>query len=171
MARAPAKNGRSAQEFGIRPIEAQIVGEEQLSAAADAPAIGEEAGADRLAMRGAAEDDGFDEKQFGVRREVRLEPARQPSAVEEDRLLRQPVEARAFADGQAGRDLGRAAGRSGRSFRRPASSRRRGSLSPSVTSADMRSPPVRPPAVLISTACVGSPPKTSGSRTFAAPDW
>ena len=121
MARRAGEDGRSAQEFGIRPIEAQIVGEEQLSAAADAPAVGEEAGAHGFAMRGAAEDDGFDEKQLGVRREIGLEAARQASAVEEDRLLRQPVEARAFADGQAGRDLGRAAGRAVDSSRRPAS--------------------------------------------------
>src|SRR5688500_2972236 len=35
----------------------------------------------------------------------------------------------------------------------------------------IRSPPVRPPAVLISTACGGWPGATLGKRIFAAPDW
>ena len=82
------QNGRSAQEFGIRPIEAQIVCEKKFSMTVYAPAIREEARAHCFTMRGAAEDDSFDEKQFRVWRELRLEAARQASAVEEDCFLR-----------------------------------------------------------------------------------
>src|SRR5688572_28683191 len=35
----------------------------------------------------------------------------------------------------------------------------------------MRSPPVRPPAMLIKTGCGGSRHATFGSRILAAPDW
>src|SRR5688500_13885614 len=39
------------------------------------------------------------------------------------------------------------------------------------TETDMRSPPVRPPAELMSTACGGWPAATLGSLILAAPDW
>ena len=99
------KHGGPVQKPGICPIEAQIVGEEQLSAAADTPAVAEEAGAHSLAARCPAEDRRLDDEQACARSEIGVQAAGQAGAVEEDGLLRQPVEARALAERQLRGDL------------------------------------------------------------------
>ena len=108
-ARAPlAGRGAGQRRRGVA-VEAQAVGEDEAAAAADAPGIADRHVARDLAHGGAAEHDRFDGEQPGRRRDVGGKRALQRRAVEEDGLLRQPVERRAIGDGEGGVDRGVAA--------------------------------------------------------------
>ncbi len=151
------KHGRPAQEFGIASNRSadrrrRRGGRSRRMRQRSAKKPGVHA----LAARRAAEDHRLDGEKLRARRELGVEPARKPRAVEKDRLLRQPVEPRACAERQRRADFRRRRTRRDRSSRRPAWWRRRGSRRRARTSADIRSPPVSPPAVLISTASGGS---------------
>ena len=100
---------------GGRPGEVagdpERLGVDEATVAADPPLVGDRAGSHRLAHGGAAEDEGLDRGQAGVAGEIDLEAAFEPRGVEEDRLLRQPVEPGAGPEVEAGLDPGGAARR------------------------------------------------------------
>jgi hypothetical protein len=77
--------------------EAQRLGVDEAALAADAPVVGEMAARHGLAHGGAAEDQGLEQRQAGVRGHVGVEAALQAACVEQDRLLGEPVEGRACA--------------------------------------------------------------------------
>ena len=79
-------------------VETDAVGKDQPAAAADAPDVVEARFAHRLAHGGAAEHDRLDRKQPAGFVDVGGEAPGQAGAVEEDRLLGQPVEPPAGAD-------------------------------------------------------------------------
>ena len=159
MAPAPASTAGLPRSPASAQSKRRSSAKSEPAAAADAPAVGEEAGA-APSRRARCGRRSIASTRSSVASGARSASSRRASrrAVEEDRLLRQPVEARAFADVE----------RASRSRASPPADavdllaglrrqRRRGSRRRASTSIDMRSPPVSPPAVLMSTACGGSP--------------
>ena len=106
-----AEGGAAGGGAGDVAVEPERLGVDQAAIAADAPVVGERARGHRLAHGGAAEHQGLERGQAGVGGQVDLEAAGEPGAVEQDRLLRQPVEAGAGAEAEAGLDPGGGAGR------------------------------------------------------------
>ncbi len=75
-----------------RPVEADVLGEDQPPVAAQAPAVAEDALGEPLAHRPAAEEHGFGEEEAGLSAHLDIQPAGEPGAVEQDRLLGKPGE-------------------------------------------------------------------------------
>ena len=152
------------------PSTQEGVGEDEAAVAAHAPGVAAGAAAHVLAHGSAAEDQRLDGEEGGVARHGDLGAAVEPGPVEQDGRLRQPGEVRGLADIEADPDGGLAVegavdllgGGGGDGGAAPGGE---------ATSTLMRSPPVRPPAVLRSTASGASPPAGLGKRTRPAPDW
>ena len=108
-ARAPRSVAGPAAARGEVARGAERLGVDEPAAAADAPLVGERAGRDPLAHGGASEHQRLEREQAGVGGHIDVERAVEPSAVEEDRLLRQPVERRAGPEVEPGLDPCRAA--------------------------------------------------------------
>ena len=103
-ARAPAP---TALRSSAAPAcsSSRLVGEYEPPIAANAPGVSQ-AGVDpAFAHREAPEHQRLGDKKFGLARGLDLETPLEPRAVEDQRLLRQPEEARARREGETGRDV------------------------------------------------------------------
>ena len=81
--------GRASSQRALQP---DVLGEHEPAVAADAPAVRKRPVSQRLAHRHPAENDAFDQCQPGIAGTARPRAAPEPGAVEQDLLLRQPVE-------------------------------------------------------------------------------
>jgi hypothetical protein len=139
---------------------------QQAAGAANAPLVRDGAGGDALAHGGAAERQHLQRSEGGVAGHVNLEAAVEAAGVEDYGLLRQPVEPGAGREGEAGLDAGRGAERAIDALGGVVATS--ADPGPAVRCQSSRSPPVTPPAVLISTTS-GAGPAGRGRSALAQP--
>src|SRR5262249_17230751 len=142
--------------------DAEAVCPDQPVVSSDAPPLDDVSAYDLLAVRGTPQDEPLERKQLRTRREFDVHVPANPSAVENDGLLRQPRQPPpAPSCFVANRPV---SPKAGKPFPAAGAATARGPPANAVPARRSRSPPATPPVVLMRTASSTGAPPTLGNR-------